>query len=318
MPVHLYNRDLSNSHGAAPLKPFDKPFDFWKISRRSFIAGCLAGCGRLALSSKAFAAPPQQRAETWALLSDVHISAKLDRTFAASCMAINLRQAVAELIDLNPDQLLFNGDVGYMRGRAEDYAAFLKLIAPLQGRGVPAHLTLGNHDHRTRFMQSLPVQNDAAVAEKAVSARRINGRQWLFLDSLERTQAIRGSSPGTSRGCERLDADSQTPTIVCLHHNPDLSPVGLKDYDEFQRLVLPRRQVKLILFGHTHIFRAWETEGLHFVNLPALGFRLRPDTSLGWMSANFEPDGAKLTFRGVNRRQKDDGVVKELHWRSYT
>ncbi len=318
MPVHL-NSNISepNSGPSASSDAADHPVDLWKITRRSFIAACLAGCSQAVLPS-AETKRPERRGETWALLSDVHISAKPERRFGRACMTENLRQAVDEIVDLRPDQLLFNGDIGYMRGRADDYAAFLKLTDPLRDRRMPTHLTLGNHDHRQRFMQALSVENDSAVAEKAVSIRRINNRQWLFLDSLERTQAIRGSLGQSQLAWlqERLDADPTTPTIVCLHHNPDHSPVGLKDYDEFQKLVLPRRQVKLVLFGHTHIFRMWETDGLHFVNLPALGFRLQPGTSLGWMSANFEPDGARLVFRGIDRKQKDDGTVKELRWRN--
>lgn len=315
MPVHLNNLDTQPP--VPTLDRLDRPINLAKLSRRSFIAACIAGCSQAVLPSGP-PVRPKRRAETWALLSDVHISAKPERRFGRACMTENLRRAVNEIVDLRPDQLLFNGDIGYMRGRAGDYAAFLKLIGPLRDRAMPAHLTLGNHDHRGRFMQALPVANDSAVAEKAVSARRINGRQWLFLDSLERTQAVRGSLGQTQLAWlqERLDADPQTPTIVCLHHNPDRSPVGLKDYDEFQKLVLPRRQIKLVLFGHTHLFRTWETDSLHFVNLPALGFRLQPGASLGWISANFEPDGARLTFRGIDRQQRDDRVVKELRWRS--
>lgn len=319
MPVHFksISDELNLMTAAASSDVADRSVNLLKLTRRSFIAACLAGCSQAVLPS-APSRRPGRRGETWALLSDVHISAKPERRFGRACMTENLCRAVDEIVELQPDQLLFNGDVAYMRGRSDDYAAFLKLIGPLHDRRMPAHLTLGNHDHRQRFMQSLPVENDSAVAEKAVSARRINGRQWLFLDSLERTQAIRGSLGPTQLAWlrERLDAGPPTPTIICLHHNPDLSPVGLKDYDEFQKLVLPRRQVKLVLFGHTHIFRTWETDGLHFVNLPALGFRLQPGASLGWISANFEPGGARLTFRGIDRQQRDDGVMKELRWRS--
>lgn len=317
MPVHLdSNVSELSTEPAASFDPVERSIDLWRITRRSFIAACLAGCSQAALPTLP-PARPERRGETWALLADPHVSRKLDRRFGLSCMADNLRRAVDEVGELNPDQILVNGDIGYMHGRTADYAAFLELVSPL--RAIPTHLTLGNHDHRGRFMKSLPVSHDAAVSEKAVSSQRINDHRWLFLDSLDEMHSVRGSLGPAQRSWlqERLDADPRTPTIVCLHHNPDLSPVGMTDYDEFQRLVLPRRQVKLVLFGHTHIFRTWETEGLHFVNLPALGFRLRPGTSLGWMTANFEPDGARLTFRGIDRQQKDDGVVNELRWRSF-
>ncbi|HKQ50552.1 MAG TPA: metallophosphoesterase [Phycisphaerae bacterium] len=324
MPVHLNGQNTTESQPTSPLDTADRPIDLAKLSRRSFIAACLAGCSQAALPSVPPMAPeplakkPERRGETWALLADPHISRKLDRKFGLSCMADNLRRVVDEVGPLAPDQLLVNGDIGYMHGRTEDYAAFLELVSPL--RAIPTHLTLGNHDHRGRFVQSLPVAHDVAVSEKAVSSQRINDHRWLFLDSLDETHSVRGSlGPAQRAWLENcLNDDPHTPTILCLHHNPDLSPVGLTDYDEFERLVLPRRQVKLVLFGHTHIFRTWQTDGLHFVNLPAIGFRLRPLTSLGWMAANVEPDRAWLTFHGITGKELENGVEKELRWRSYS
>lgn len=232
-------------------------------------------------------------------------------------MATHLQAVLSKVQALHPDQVLVNGDVAFTRGEVNDYAAFMEMIKPLRDKQLPLHLTLGNHDVRTRFASALPIQDDKAVNAKVMSSRRMGNHQWMFLDSLEKTRKVRGSlgEDQLSWLKRRLDAD-KSPTIICLHHNPDRSSVGLKDYEEFQDLILPRRQVKLVVFGHTHLFRTWQTDGLHFVNLPAVGFRLRPGTSLGWMSGRFKSGGAQLAFHGVSGRDRDDGAVRNLRWRT--
>lgn len=129
---------------------------------------------------------------------------------------------------------------------------------------------------------------------------------------------MRGSlGPGQRNWLTRqLDA-ATTPAIVCVHHNPERSFVGLKDTDELLRILLPRRRVKLVLFGHTHQFRVWQTDGLHFVNLPATGFRFfDPAVSLGWVRARIRPDEMRLEFCGVSVHEPDHGVTHHLVWRS--
>lgn len=316
MPIHL-NTLIHRLRGGSTSTSEEAGF----LSRRSFLAGmAIAGC------SKALASGPldstsllasDARDESWALLSDVHISADLDRTWGFSCMAAHLQTVLNRVQAMRPEHVLINGDVAFTRGEVEDYRAFADMIRPLRDKQIPLHLTLGNHDRRERFTSALPVEDDGSVNAKVMSSRRIGNHQWIFLDSLEKTQKTRGSLGQDQLAWlkRRLEGD-KSPTLICLHHNPDRSAVGLKDYEEFQDIVLPRRQVKLVVFGHTHLFRTWQTDGLHFVNLPAVGFRLRPGTSLGWMSGRFKSGGADLAFHGVSRRDRDDGAVRRLRWRT--
>src|ERR1041385_3357135 len=240
-------------------------------------------------------------------------------------MAAHLQTVLDRVQKLQPDHILINGDVSYTRGEPDDYTAFMDLIKPLRDKQMPLHLTLGNHDRRDRFCTALPIldqksnmQPGGAVEAKVVSSRRMGNHQWIFLDSLEKTRATRGSLGEKQLAWlqRRLDSDKSTPTIICLHHNPDRSPVGLKDYEAFQQTVLSRRQVKLVVFGHTHIFRTWQTDGLHFVNLPAVGFRLEPGSSFGWMSGRFKTGGTQLVFHGVSHKDRDDGAIRNLTWRA--
>jgi Icc protein len=232
-------------------------------------------------------------------------------------MAANLQRVVDDVVSGGPDHVLFNGDLAFAKGEHGDYAAFQDLIAPLRGRGMPLHLTLGNHDHRARLLESFGVAADAEVTEKAVSSLFISGVQWLFLDSLERVDAIRGSLGRQQRAWLTRQLDSNAgPAIVCVHHNPERSLVGLKDTEEFLGIVTPRRRVKLVLFGHTHRFRVWQTDGLHFVNLPAVGFWFNPEASLGWVWARIGQGGVRLELRGISSREQGHGATRDLAWRS--
>lgn len=258
-----------------------------------------------------------ERESTWALLSDTHISGALDRTVRGACMAANLRRVVAEVAAAGPDHVLFNGDLAFARGKREDYAAFHELAAPLLERGTPWHVIPGNHDHRPRLCESLGLPLPGAVDGKLVSTATSGDAQWLFLDSLDETNAVRGSLGETQRAwlAAELASDS-APAVVCVHHNPEPSLVGLRDFQEFRQIVEPTRRVKLVFFGHTHEFRVWQSAGLHFVNLPATGFRFKPGTALGWVSARFTSGGARLVLRGVTPRERDHGIVHRLAWRS--
>jgi 3',5'-cyclic AMP phosphodiesterase CpdA len=169
-------------------------------------------------------------------------------------------------------------------------------------------------------VQSLAPDASDAVEAKVVSRRLIGGIEWFFLDSLERVNGVRGRLGAEQRAWlkQRLDANGG-PAIICVHHNPERSLVGLKDTDEFLSVVLPRRRVKAVLFGHTHEFRVWTTDGLHFVNLPAVGYRfLDPNVLLGWVSARVDGYGMHLEVRGVTSGERGNGARHVLRWRGET
>ena len=149
-----------------------------------------------------------------------------------------------------------------------------------------------------------------------MSAGYFGGVKWLFLDSLQEVNAVRGSLGMMQRMwlIKLLEAD-EAPAIVCVHHNPERSLVGLTDAEEFLDIVLPRRRVKLVLFGHTHEYRTWNRDGLHFVNLPATGYAFRPDARLGWLLARVRRDGMEYEFRGIGGGASAGGGKRELEWR---
>ena len=233
-------------------------------------------------------------------------------------MAGNLERAVEDITSADPDHVLFNGDLAYARGEQADYAAFQDLIAPLRTQRTSVHLTIGNHDDRVRFVEAFAVTASSGVPNKISSSARIGGVDWFFLDSLEETNAIRGSLGAAQQAwLERMLDANTAPAIVCVHHNPEPSLVGLKDTEALLRVILPRRRVKALFFGHTHVFRVRQKEGLHFVNLPATGYRFfKADVPLGWVRATLGPSRMRLELRGIDPRDGDHGTVLDLPWRS--
>jgi 3',5'-cyclic-AMP phosphodiesterase len=285
-----------------------------RLTRRSFLALCLAGC-TVATRRIEWEEP---RETSWALISDTHISSTRDRVVRGSCMAANLQRVVEDVVSVGPDHVLFNGDLAYLHGEQADYAAFKELIAPLRERHMAVHQIVGNHDDRARFVETFEVAANAGLPEKAAGRTCIGGVDWFFLDSLEQTNAIRGSLGPEQRAWLAQSLDSSTaPAVVCVHHNPGPSLVGLKDTEELLSIILPRRRVKVVLSGHTHVFRVQQKEGLHFVNLPATGYRFfDSDVPLGWLRASFRGDGMRLALRGIGSSGQSNGSVLDLPWRS--
>ncbi len=233
-------------------------------------------------------------------------------------MAASLRAVVRDVLDSNPDHVLVNGDVAFRSGEAADYVQFRDLIQPIVSRGVPIHLTLGNHDHRGRLLAALAPPHETLIADKAVCSRVERGTHWILLDSLEKVNGIPGTLGPTQRSwlARRLDNHPNTPAVICLHHNPEVSLAGLTDTPEFLEILRPRRQAKAVIFGHTHEFHISTDDGLHFINLPAVGYSFRADKSLGWLLARVSPDRMEISFNCLDGRESACGTPRVLSWRS--
>jgi 3',5'-cyclic-AMP phosphodiesterase len=290
-----------------------RPSDAWKLTRRSFLALLVAGCSQIARRP----IQTEPREDVWALISDTHISSSPDQLVRGSNMAANLTRVVEDVVSVGPDHVLFNGDLARALGERADYAAFQGLISPLREQGMPIRMTIGNHDDRSRLVAAFSVTADGGVPDKVVSVASIGGTDWFFLDSLEQTNAIRGSLGSEQRAWLARELASNTaPAIICVHHDPEASLVGLKDAGELQGIILPCRRVKAVIFGHTHVFRVWQKDGLHFVNLPATGYRFfSPDVPLGWVRARVGGGGMRLEFRGVDPGERGHGMIHDLPWR---
>lgn len=233
-------------------------------------------------------------------------------------MADNLRSVAAEILAQpeRPRGVLIVGDLAFRDGQPGDYRTFVDLIEPLRSAGVPLHLTLGNHDDRDHFRTALE-PHDSAVVGKQVSLIDEPDVRFVLLDSLDRvnvTPGLLGQSQLRWLG-DQLDAAPQKSTIVAVHHNLAHASGALQDTDALLAELRPRRQVKGIIFGHTHVWDVKEQDGVHTINLPASAYPFAPDQPLGWCRLQLAQEGAELSLHCLGGDRRHDRQRLPLRWR---
>lgn len=301
------------------------PLHIAPLSRRQFLRrSLLAGAGVLAL--------PAMRAATgaadpnrWALLSDTHIAGDYEAVNRGVHLANHLRATVAEVraLEAPPAGVLINGDCALDRGLAEDYATWTDLLKPLREARLPLHITLGNHDDREIFWTALKDSRPGApaVASKHVSVIETPRANWFLLDSLDVTKQTPGRLGDAQRTwlAKALDVRMQKPALVMVHHNPIAGDAtkksGLLDTAELLEILIPRRHVKALFYGHTHTWRQSEQGGLHLINLPAVAYPFKAEEVTGWVDCTLRPEGAALSLYAHDRKHAAHGKVTELVWR---
>ena len=302
------------------------PFHLPPISRREFLARSLAaGAGALAVNT-ARSAEPAVDPDYWALYSDSHIARSTAVVWRGEPMYDNARRVNTEFfaVPKRPIGLIHLGDCAFKEGRVEDYETFHSTIAPITAAGVPVHLMVGNHDERGNFWQALTKETEGPrpIASRHVAIVEHPRVNWILLDSLDKTD----DSPG-SRGAEQcawlakvLDERGEKPALICVHHNPIINAKpdkigGLTDTQALLNVVVPRRQVKAILFGHTHTWRLSMVGDLHLVNLPAVGYPSKSDSPTGWVECQLCDDAMQLKLHSRDTGHRDHLRPIELSWR---
>ncbi|HOC56562.1 MAG TPA: metallophosphoesterase [Verrucomicrobiota bacterium] len=300
------------------------PIHLPAISRRQFLVRSLAGGAALALAPELFAATKRSDPDSWALLSDIHLSADASMVQRGISMTDHFGCVTRELLALRkrPAGVFITGDCAYNSGQLADYAQLARLLQPLRQGQIPVCIALGNHDNRERFWEAQEEERAAKrpLADKQVALVRTPRANWFVLDSLEKTL----STPGLLGQAQldwlarSLDANRDKPALVLAHHNPGTmaSVSGLKDTEALLAVIRPRKQVKAYIFGHTH---AWHVEqdpsGIHLITLPPVAYVFRRDDPAGWVHATLKRNGIRLELRCVDATHIAHGQVIKLQWR---
>ena len=90
---------------------------------------------------------------------------------------------------------------------------------------------------------------------------------------------------------------------------------GLADAAELWPLLKDRSQVKAYIFGHTHTWKLAEKDGIHLINLPAIGYPFAKAEVTGWIDVRLAPTGAKLEVRAIDTQHEKHGTSIEVKWR---
>jgi 3',5'-cyclic-AMP phosphodiesterase len=227
---------------------FPMPITLPPLTRRDWIKrGSAAAIGTFATQTPALEIPEQ----VWVLFSDTHIAADETLNARGVCMAENLRRCANQVLKIGqkPFGLIVNGDCAYLEGISEDYVAFLRCIQPLREQSIQIHCTLGNHDHRTNFLNAVigpPPPNAERimnVPDKHVATVTSAQVNWLLLDSLDLVNKTPGmlGQPQLTWIERELRNSPDKPTFVVAHHNPMQSQHGRKE-----KGLLPAGQRRLV------------------------------------------------------------------------
>lgn len=308
------------------------PLQLPAVSRRRFLKSSLAfGAGALILPQvSVFGNENGRSADFWALLSDTHIPGDRNRENSG----VN---PVKQLVEIRKDILactkkptgaIISGDCVYLHGESTDYPTLFEEFQPIRDAGMSVHFVLGNHDNRENFLNALAAYEkrpaDVNVPINYCSVIETPKLNWFVLDALQRTNYTPGLLGAAQlRWLEReLDARADKPALIVAHHNPvfDLPPEKqwaghLKDSDDLWKVILPRKQVKGYVYGHSHQWKTSVKDDIHLINIPATAWKFDQTQPTAWVLAELRENGISLTPRCLDvTHPAHDNTVK-LAWR---
>jgi predicted phosphodiesterase len=301
------------------------PVTLPQLTRREFLKRAALAGAVAAFSPSSYAGlfGKSRDSHTFFFLSDTHIAGDPAQIYLKVNMADHFAACTRELAawPVKPAAVIVNGDLAYLTGKPEDYEAFGELIAPVRAL-APVHLSLGNHDERENFWSAFP--RDAAklksVPQKQASVFNSERANWFLLDSLEATS----KTPGEIGAAQlewlagALDARLDKPAIVVVHHNPQFPKVtsGLLDSAALLDALASRRQVKALIFGHTHDWKISQHEsGIHLINLPPTSYPFKDGRPSGWVRATLAHDGMEMELRALDAKHPEHAQPQSLKWR---
>jgi Icc protein len=301
---------------------------FLRVSARGAVAAIAVPSVRATLSKEV----PVDR-HRFAFLSDTHIMADPTAVARGINMADHLRQVVAEIAaqTARPAGVVVNGDLATDGSppTAGAYRHLAQLLDPLSKRGMPIHLTMGNCDRRRLFAETLAAMlpGTPPVAGRLVNVLQTERANFFLLDSLyntERTVTEGDLGMNQIEWLKRaLDQHAEKPAIVICHHNVNqpesksgtAQEGGLRDGAALVDVLRPRKHVKAFIFGHTHEWRHWELDGIHFINLPTTAYIFDPHEPRGWVDVRLEKRGMSLMLESLDKTHPKHGKKLVLRWR---
>ncbi|MCL5278924.1 MAG: metallophosphoesterase [Planctomycetes bacterium] len=303
------------------------------ITRRRFLTVAAAAVGGvIALTPRWSAAQDQKKEDAtpegsrsasqltrWAFLSDTHIAGDPEDKYRGFYPYRNLQKAFTQIASDLPEGLVVTGDVARLTGQMEDYENFQKLLLPVVGRR-PLYVALGNHDDRDHFLDVFesPAGRRPAVKGKHIVTVDAGPVRFILLDSLFATNVTMGLLGKAQRAWLQryLPTCDDKPVILFFHHSLRDEDGDLQDLPRLFDIIKPVPRVKAIVYGHSHEYGFSDFEGIHLINLPAVGFNFGDDQPIGWVEARLGSEGGAFVLHALGGNQDQDGRAKELRWRS--
>ncbi len=188
-------------------------------------------------------------------------------------------------LDVQPDLLIFGGDMTNSRARSEcEWRIFFEV---LRGVKIPFLITLGNHEHE--FAQNCPSYN---IARNILRAHHVNpgamddywcyatdiaGYQLVVLDSLET-----GDLGTPQHEFLKAALRRRVPTLISCHRpivmvGNEADPVRLID-ETYVKLLSEAESLIAVISGHTHKSCATNCNGVLHLISPSVSFGMGDGT----------------------------------------
>lgn len=254
----------------------------------------------------------------WALLSDTHIPADVNNKYRGFFPYQNLQKIVPDIIQAAPDAVTITGDLARLSGEPGDYVNLKKLLSPVAEK-TPVFMALGNHDNRENFVKAfdnIPGDKQSVRGKHVVVINKTPIR-LIILDSL----LYVNKAPGLLGKAQRqwlesyLKKSDDTPTILCFHHTLGDNDGDLLDVLRLFDIIKTVRKVKALVFGHSHVYGFSQFEGVHLINLPAVGYNFSDAQPVGWLEAHLRSEGGDFILHASGGNKDKHGSVKKLIWR---
>jgi len=294
-----------------------------KLNRRQFLsAGLAIAGGAVAMSPRAlFGEGGENRKEVmrWALLSDTHTPPDPDNRCRSFHPYRNLQEAVGQIVPNLPDGLIITGDVARSTGKPGSYENAKELLAPV-AQSRPVHLAVGNHDNRGNFLRAFEgFTGDVEHMEgKHVVIANTGPVRMVLLDSLMFVNLF----PGKLGKMQRLWLDTylrasdDRPTLLFVHHTLNGNSTDMLDAGQLLDIIGPAAKVKAVIFGHSHACNFSTFQGIHLINLPAIGYNFRDREPVGWVEARLTAKGGEFTVRAIAGSRELNGYTRKVDWRT--
>jgi 3',5'-cyclic AMP phosphodiesterase CpdA len=235
-------------------------------------------------------------AARWALLADTHVSADAKAGSGEVKTSASASDVVRQVQGCGVAGTIINGDVAWLKGLVEDYAAAEGLLGPLADHG-PLIALPGNHDRRENLCKVFSDPRMDEGAAKVVTVVDAGAVRLVCLDSLRRPDVVSGrlDPPQLAWLDDWLDAHAGKPVALFVHHPLDNPNSGLLDAPALLNVLRRHEHAKAVFTAHDHVFSHREQDGLLVVTQPAVGFPFEAAVMHGWLETELTAGGVSLT-----------------------
>ena len=279
-------------------------------TRRRFLVTALAGSAILHAKTPA--------STHWAFLSDTHVPEDPANEYRGFLPYKNMREVVPQVSRAAPEGVVITGDAARLKGLPGDYRNLKGFLEPLT-RKLPVAIALGNHDDRKNFLAAFAERpgSHPAIKNKFVSVIETGPMRFILLDSLMRANFVPGLLGKAQRAWleQYLASAPPMPTLLFVHHTLDDGDGSLLDVERMFRIIKPRKMVKAVIYGHSHRYHFDTWEGIHLINIPAVGYNFKDSEPVGWLETTLTAEGGDFTLHAIAGNAADDGKTQSVSWR---